>query len=130
MKRITLTFLFLLFFSSPSYSEWKKVASIGTGIEIYVNFTTIKKKNTYVHYQTLQNLKEPDSDGVLSSQNLWEVDCNIPIKIRSLSFTTYNKMMGQGIQIIRMGAESNWRKILSNSSAGNQITTAICEMMR
>ena len=130
MKKITLTFLFLLFFSFPSHSEWKKVALIGTGIEIYVNFSSIEKKNTYVRYQTLQNLKVPNSDGSLSSQNLWEVDCDIPIKIRSLSFAAYNKMMGEGNQIKTMGAESKWREIVSDSSAGNQITTAVCEMMR
>ena len=72
----------------------------------------------------------PNSDGSLSSKNLWEVDCDIPIKIRSLSFAAYNKMMGEGNQIKTMGAESKWREIVSDSSAGNQITTAVCEMMR
>ena len=99
MKRILAPFLFALtfsvMFSSTSYAGWTKVQE-WYGDVFYVDFENIRKNDGYLYYWQLIDRIKPSSFGELSVKNLYEVDCNIPHRERSVAATYYTQPMGRG----------------------------------
>ena len=96
--KILLTPLLLiitLVFSSPSISDWTKVAEIVDGTDYYVDFERIRKKNGYIYFWALSDSPEPCKHGHLSGKTHKKVDCML-MRYQDLSFINYKQSMGLG----------------------------------
>ena len=91
--RITIIALLTLI---PIYGfplNWKKVAENDTG-KYYVDFDSIKNKNSRVYYTDLVDFIEPFK-GDYSAISRYAVDCKNENQ-KWLSLTTFSKSMGKG----------------------------------
>jgi len=123
MRRLTvlLALTFSVMFSSPSFAEWTKVAENVDGDTYYVDFSTIKKNGGYVYYWRVRDYLKPDPFGDLSNKHLYELDCNIPIKERSLSATYHTEPMGKGPPSATDNTTSEWYYWTPNSVGGYRV---------
>ena len=94
-------------FASPVFAEWTKVA--GGGTTYYIDFDTVKENNGYVYYWDLADYLKPNSLGVLSGKVLKEVDCDIPRKVRGLSYAYYAQPMASGSPSTTNNDTSEWK---------------------
>ena len=128
MKNLLIIFTLLftsVFFSSPSYAEWTKLFTSENGSDFYVDFTTIRQTDRYVYYWELRNLIKPDKWGGLSSKTLYELDCNTPVKDRSVSTKYYTQTMGKGTPTLTDNTTRKWN--YSPPQSGTEfITKQVC----
>ena len=96
-------------FSSPSFADWERVTGNVSGDVFYVDFERIKKNRGYVYSWGLLDRLKPTRHGDLSSKSLYEVDCNIPIKKRSIARTYYTQQMGVGVPSTTDNGTTEWR---------------------
>ena len=94
MKKL-LVLLISLMISFNSFGEWS-VVSKHEDAEYYVDFDKVSKNNEYVYYWVLTNFPSPPLAEGKSSLELYEVNCNPPIKQRRKAFYFYNSTMGKG----------------------------------
>ena len=100
MKKLALTFLICLFtvlLSAPSYAEWKKVGATKTAniyTEIYINFSTVRKRDGRVFLWQLDDFAEQVND-FKSVKKYTEIDCNT-MRSRNLQMVAYKYHMGRG----------------------------------
>ena len=100
--KMTFMILFsLLFFNSKSYGKWEWVSgstSLG-GVDIYIDFQRIMKKNGYIYFWYLMNWEKINNPkGNSSNYHSFVVysqgDCNL-FKFKQLSVNTYFSQMGK-----------------------------------
>ena len=83
-------------FASPVFAEWTKVDENVNGNTYYIDYGTVKENNGYVYYWYLADYLKPTKFGDLSAKVLSEVDCDIPRKVRGLSYAYYTQPMASG----------------------------------
>ena len=107
---LTLTFLFSLMFSSPSYSEWTKGSEDGNGNTFYVDFERIRKVDGYVYFWLLQDSLKPKRHGILSGKMYNQGDCKL-FRFKTLSFYFHKEPMGGGTGDVSepIGINRNWK---------------------
>ena len=93
---IKFTLIFTVMFSSPSYSEWTKVAEGVQGDMFYVDLERIRKVDGYVYFWSLSDYVKPISGGVLSSKTYVQADCKL-FRFEVLSYSHHKEPMGGGI---------------------------------
>jgi hypothetical protein len=87
--------------ASPVFAEWTKAATgtmigVNSGDTYYIDFDTVKENNGYVYFWRLSDYLKPTKFGDLSAKVLSEVDCDIPRKVRGLSYAYYTQPMASG----------------------------------
>jgi len=112
--------------ASPVFAEWTAVSESVSGSTYYIDYDTVKENNGYVYYWELQDRLKPTETGILSVKFLMEVDCDIPRKIRPLSFVFYNQPMGGGNGDAQKSLIDEW-KYASPNSVFETLTNAVCE---
>ena len=98
MKKLLIltTLIFSVMFSSPSYSEWKKVSeSVEDGDTYYVDFERIRKHGGYVYFWRLDDYLKPTKYGDLSVKTYNQGDCKL-FRYKNLSFSSHKEPMGRG----------------------------------
>ena len=120
-----LTLLFTLMFSSTSFAGWTKVSENVSGNIFYVDFENIRKNDSYLYYWQLLDRIKPTSYGDLSTKRLFEVDCNIPHRERSVAATYHTQPMGRGNPSTTDNTPSEWYRYPPNSS-GAIIIELVC----
>jgi len=123
MKKLIAIFLFLVI-ATPSHAEWEKVSS-ADGLDFYVDFGTVKKNNGYVYYWEILNYLKPSNSGTLSVTSHQELDCDIPVRNRYLSFSWYKQPMGKGAPAGIDNKTGEW-KYHDSGSSGAVITKKVC----
>ena len=94
MKKLLVLFI-SIFISCNSFGEWSFVSQ-SKDADYYVDFDRISKNNVYVYYWLLTNFPSPPYAKGKSSVELYEVNCNPPIKERRNAYYFYNSTMGKG----------------------------------
>jgi len=84
--------IFNVIYSSTSFAELKNVAGNSSNT-YYIETKSIKKSNGYIYYWVVNDYTKPDKFGDLSSQNLYETDCKVPLKMKRLAGMFYNGPM-------------------------------------
>ena len=111
MKKLIIAFIILIcsLYSYSSNANWEFVAvgadSNNTGFRYYVDFSDLSKSNKFVYYWQLEDYPGRDKYGDKSNKILWELDCNIPIKQRYLTWFYYTENMANG-KVSSVGKES------------------------
>ena len=106
MRKLTLTLVFTVMFSSTSFAEWKGVSqSVDKEVRFYVDFERIRKHDGYVYFWVLEDystivfyeslLFSPLDAFYSSTMHYNQGDCNL-FRFKELSFTAYKEQMGQG----------------------------------
>jgi len=98
MKTLLTIFTLLVstvFFSSPSYAKWTKVAEGTKGNTYYVDFERIRKHDGFFYYWVLTDYLKPDKDGDLSAKMYKQGDCKL-FRFKVLSISTHKEPMGGG----------------------------------
>ena len=95
MRKITLTLIFTVVFSSTSFADWTKVGSNSDGKTYYVDFERIRKHDGYVYWWELVDFLKPDKWGDLSSKAYTQGDCKL-FRVKNLSFSFHKEPMGEG----------------------------------
>ena len=101
MRKLTLiltTLIFsVMFSSSTSFAEWKKVSENVIGTTFYVDFERIKKHDGYVYFWVLTDYLKPDEDGNFSAKIYNQVDCK-KFRYKWLSISGHKGPMGGGVR--------------------------------
>jgi len=84
-----------MMFSSPSYSEWKKVLKSDSGINFYIDFDNIRKVDGYVYWWGLIDYLEPINNFDLSHKEYNKGDCKLS-RYKTLSSISYKEHFGKG----------------------------------
>ena len=95
MRKLTLTLVFTLMFSSTSFAEWTKIVGHPSGHTLYVDFERIRKHDGYVYSWYLNDRSTPSASGGLSSKYYIQVDCDL-FRFKVLSSLFHEEPMGQG----------------------------------
>ena len=111
--------------ASPVFAEWTKVAT-GGGNTFYIDYDTVKENDGYVYYWEMTDMLKPFESGVLSSEFLKEVDCNIPRKYRPLSLVEYKQPMAGGNGDSYNNPSDEW-EYPSPDRVDEILTNAACE---
>ena len=120
------TLLFTVMFSSISFAGWTKMSET-TEATFYVDVENIKKNDSYLYYWQLLDRIKPTSFGDLSTQRLYEVDCNIHRKERSIAATYHTQPMGRGNPSTTDNSTGEWYFYSPNSS-GASIIDLVCSL--
>jgi len=94
MKKMLLL-IFSLLITTSSFGEWSYITKGGDD-EYYIDFDTISNNNGYVYYWRLMNFPSPPYGEGVSQVELFEVNCNPPVKERRKMFYFFNSPMGNG----------------------------------
>ena len=94
MKKL-LIILFSILISFNSNAKWTK-ATEDLGDTYYFDYGSIKKNNGNIFVWMLIDQYKPDYSGNFSTKILYEIDCNPPLKGRSLSIIGYSLPMAKG----------------------------------
>ena len=113
-------------FATPVFAEWTEATESVSGATYYIDYDTVKENNGYVYYWELQDRLKPTETGILSAKFLMEVDCDIPRKIRPLSFVFYNQPMGGGNGDAQKSLIDEWEYPTPNT-AGDTLTNKVCD---
>jgi hypothetical protein len=129
MKKLILILLFsTVMFSSSSYAEWTKVGeTASSGDSYYVELSTVKKNSGYIYYWELLDRLKPTKFGDLSTKRLYEVDCNIPRKQRTLAATYHTQPMGRGTPSTTDNITRDWT-YNPPGSVGEFVTNTVCSL--
>ena len=83
MRKLTLTLVFTLMFSSTSFADWEKVGNV-SGTTFYVDFERIRNVDGYVYHWVLSDWGKPGKYGEFSSKVYNQGDCKI-LRFKGLS---------------------------------------------
>ena len=112
-------------FSSPSYSDWKKVSVIPHfGHTVYINRKMTKKSDDKIYYVILLDYKIP-VDGLLSVKVLHEGECN-PLRFKIRTLFGYKKQMGKGESKTINYLEAEW-DYPTDKSTDELVLRSMCE---
>ena len=84
-----------VFFSSPSYAEWKKVVEGASGDTYYVDFERIQKHGGFIYFWYIRDYLKPDANGDLSGKEYRQGDCKL-FRYKILSSSFHKEPMGGG----------------------------------
>ena len=129
MRKLTLflTLIFsLMFSSSTSFAEWKKVGENAIAT-FYVDFESIRKHDGYVYYWRLSDWLKPIK-GDLSYKIHEQADCK-KFRYKWLSFSSYQEPMGGGTGETLNAPDKEWRYPLPDS-AFETILKSVCQYVR
>jgi len=101
---------------STSFAKWTEVSTTVDGDTFYIDFETIRKNDSYFYYWQLLDRIKPTSFGDLSTKRLYEVDCNIPHRERSVAATYHTQPMGRGNPSTTDNSTSEWYYYAPDSS--------------
>ena len=124
MKKL-LVLLISLFISFNSFGEWSFVAK-GKIDEFYVDFDKLSKKGGNVYFWQLTNFPSPPYAKGKSSVELYEVNCNPPIKSRQRAMYFYNSTMGQGSPVTDGSTNTGPWEYDIPGSIGEKLSEAVC----
>ena len=126
MKKLLIltTLIFTVMFSSPSYSEWKKVSKSVNGDVFYVDFERIRKHGGYVYFWRLSDYLKPKTQGTLSAKTYTQGDCKL-FRFKTLSEVYYKQKMGRGTGKTNTQNNPKWGFPHPNSSYEN-ILKSVC----
>ncbi len=111
--RSTLCFLLLLGSLCPMAAfAWTRIGETAD-VTLYVNRNSIEKNDTIRRVWEMQDLKQPDPEGVRSRRYMNEYDCNYKMhRIGQMTSFAGPKMTGEKLAVVdEMGY---WRKIPPN----------------
>ena len=120
MKNLIIIFTMLfstVFFSSPSYAEWKKVVEGASGDTYYVDFERIRKHDGYIYFWRLNDCLTPTSSGRLSAKVYRQGDCKL-FRYKSLSYSFHDEPIGMGSGVSDSPKNPEWTYPSPNSSGG------------
>jgi len=103
-KKFLLT-LSLFFFSIPSHAEWIYISET-TVSEMYVDFKRIRKRDGFVYFWFMLNIKDK-TEKFGSSREYNKGDCNA-FRLKNLQVDYYKGQMTKGGLLIRDDRESKW----------------------
>jgi len=127
MKKLTLTLslVFTVTLSSPSYAEWTRVVENTYGDTFYVDFGSIKRNRRYVTWEQIGDFLRPTKYGDRSGKLYIKGDCKSH-RIKRLSSRHYTKQMGRGTpSAYNNKPEKKWVYPPSNSP-GKTVLKAVC----
>ena len=124
MKKL-LTILLLIFFPSICFGEYKYISTTTTNVEFYVEDTSIKNKGDNILFFQLQNMKQPDKWGSLSSKLYKELDCK-KNQFRILSYEYYYGSMGTDLEKKVDAKNKNW-VLNSPNTLNNLVAQFVCK---
>ena len=100
----------LLLSSGPAYAEWVPVSSTDTGMTVYADPDSIRRKGALVKMWSLYDFKtEQYVRGVplLSSKGQIEYDCEKE-RLRGLAVAEFSGNMGKGTMVYTDSSEGKW----------------------
>jgi len=111
-----LLLLALLFAAGSACAEWTAVAETPGG-SFYLDYATLRKDGDHRRVMQLDNQKQRQPEGELSSIVLAEFDCKGK-RSRMLELTNYADPMGQGKVLFRTGKDlvSPWAPIVAGTA--------------
>lgn len=121
--RVVLTLLLLLIAVDPAWAKWVKGAETDDAV-IYLDAARIRKDGDLRRVWRLQDLKQRDSDGVLSRRGLQEFDCKGK-RFRVLSGTGHEGSMGTGRTLRSFDSPTDWADIRPGTPAAD-ILRRVC----
>lgn len=89
--------LLLLSLTAPAWAEWVKIAESNLRV-LYYNPDAIDKQDNLRRVWTLQDNKQRNHNGALSTRDLSEFDCKAG-RQRLLSYSAYSEQMARGATI-------------------------------
>ena len=127
MTRLLVTALLLLSYG-PAYAEWVAVYVIDqSGVTIYVDSDTIRRKGDRVTMWELIDFKTPQSlAGIsfLSLKKQSQYDC-VEEQARRLTVTDFSGNMGNGEVVYIDSSEQKWSPV-APESAGQELWKLAC----
>lgn len=126
-KLVLLIPLFLIIFSSSSFSKWEEMAKNEKGT-LYMDFERIRKIEGYVYWWQLTNFSYPQHGGMLSGTIYSQGDCK-NFKMRTVSTSLHKKTMGKGYGKIKKFPNTNWYYPPPNST-GEKLLNFACEVAK
>ena len=106
MKKLILI-LSLLFLSTPSFGEWKKVATTHNS-EWFLDMDNIKKKSNIVYFWRILNITDNDPKWTSRSHRSYvKADCD-ELKFIKLQTTSWSGQMATGDLLFTYGKETDW----------------------
>ena len=112
--------IFLLLSSGPAYAEWVLVTGDESGTTVYIDPSTIRRKDALVNLWTLYDSKtvETVTEGsFLSIKRQKEYDC-VEERSRTLAEMLFSGNMGKGkVVLINTDERSKWQPVQPGSIA-------------
>ena len=108
MRKITLTLIFTVVFSSTSFADWTKVGSNSDGKTYYVDFERIRKHDGYVYWWELGDFLKPDKWGDMSAEAYEQGDCEL-FRFKYLSGSGHKEPMGRGTGDTETSKNPEWK---------------------
>ena len=129
MKNLLIIFTLLfstVFFSSPSYAEWKKVVEGASGDTYYVDSERIQKHGGFIYFWYIRDYLKPETNGDLSGKEYRQGDCKL-FRYKILSSSFHKEPMGGGTSFVPFDYfwSEDWKKNLGNSLDGT-ILKSVC----
>ena len=113
-----------VFFSSPSYAEWKKVVEGASGDTYYVDSERIQKHGGFIYFWYIRDYLKLKINGDLSGKEYRQGDCKL-FRYKILSSSFHKEPMGGGSSFPPYDFWSEDWKYLGNSLDGT-ILKSVC----
>ncbi len=117
--------IFLIFLSKLSLADWTYITKNKSGIEFYINYSNIKKINENLIFWHLQNRKNPDKWGSLSTAIKREVNCSSK-KYKNIKFAYFFGKMGTILEK-EVKSLSNDKFIPKDGSVNQVMIDSVCK---
>ena len=124
MRKLTLTLVFTVMFSSTSFAEWTEVTKNVHGDTFYVDFERIRKVDGYVYYLILQNHPKPNKYGNFSLKGYRQGDSKL-FRIENLSTALHNQPMGEDTGDVFNSENPKW-DYAGPESVGELFLKSVC----
>ena len=118
MKNLLIIFTLLfstVFFSSPSYAEWKKVVEGASGDTYYVDSERIQKHGGFIYFWYIRDYLKPETNGDLSGKEYRQGDCKL-FRLKGLSWSFHKEPMGGGTGLVNNDPDKEWKYPPPNST--------------
>ena len=127
MRKLTLTLslVFTVTLSSPSYAKWTKVGESVSGDIYYVDFERIRKHDGYVYFWVLENLLKPDKYGDLSVKTYYQSDCKL-FRHKRVTASYHTQPMGEGTPSASGASKNQQWDYPSPNSIGETVLKSVC----
>ena len=126
MKKLLLTLLASLLVTGSAWAEWLKVGE-SDAIYAYIDLATIRKDGNIVRVWAINDLKQRNKDGELSTRIRAEFDCKQE-RQKYLSLSTHSGRMASGTTIYTYDfarSPANWSEI-PPGSIGETVLKIVC----
>lgn len=99
--------------AQPAWAEWTKVATVEDAV-VYIDAATIRKDGNLRRVWELQDMKQRNTNGMMSSRALSEYDC-AEEKRRNLAISAHTGPMASGETIGSFNITTEWVYIAPHS---------------